>query len=153
MMLIGLALTPFTARLGERFGRPSLIATGLAAMTSGLVVLALLSATTPPWALGPLMILVGLGGPLVMPPTMAVLLDLNGRSTTTTVRSVPTEHPSLQALQAGRGTWSTAALPAQPGRLPHPPLVSMISVSAAVRSAVHPSGGAMWAHVSTVDAP
>jgi hypothetical protein len=46
MMLIGLALTPFTARLGERFGRPSLIATGLAAMTSGLVVLALLSATT-----------------------------------------------------------------------------------------------------------
>jgi MFS transporter, DHA2 family, methylenomycin A resistance protein len=36
---------------------------------------ALLSATTPPWALGPLMILVGLGGPLVMPPTMAVLLD------------------------------------------------------------------------------
>jgi DHA2 family methylenomycin A resistance protein-like MFS transporter len=39
MTLIGLALTPFTARLGERFGRPSLIATGLAAMTSGLVVL------------------------------------------------------------------------------------------------------------------
>jgi EmrB/QacA subfamily drug resistance transporter len=75
MMLIGLALTPFTARLGQRYGRPALIATGLVAMTVGLVVLALMPATAPPWALGPLMILVGLGGPLVMPPTMAVLLD------------------------------------------------------------------------------
>jgi hypothetical protein len=75
IMLIGLALTPFSARLGERFGRPALIATGLAAMTVGLVVLALMPATSPPWALSLLMILVGLGGPLVMPPTMAVLLD------------------------------------------------------------------------------
>jgi MFS family permease len=75
MMLIGLALTPFTARLGQRYGRPTLITTGLVAMTVGLVVLALMPATAPPWALGLLMILVGLGGPLVMPPTMAVLLD------------------------------------------------------------------------------
>jgi MFS family permease len=75
MMLVGLAVTPFSARLGERFGRPALIVTGLASMTIGLVVLALMPATTPPWELGLLMILVGLGGPLVMPPTMAVLLD------------------------------------------------------------------------------
>jgi MFS family permease len=75
MMLIGLALTPFSARLGERFGRPALITTGLAAMTIGLVALALMPATTPPWTLGLLMILVGLGGPLVMPATMAALLD------------------------------------------------------------------------------
>ena len=67
MMVIGLAMSPFSARLGERIGRPTLIATGLAAMTTGLVVLALMPATTPPWALGMLMILVGLGGPLVMP--------------------------------------------------------------------------------------
>jgi DHA2 family methylenomycin A resistance protein-like MFS transporter len=66
---------PVHRTAGRAVRAPSLIATGLAAMTSGLVVLALLSATTPPWALGPLMILVGLGGPLVMPPTMAVLLD------------------------------------------------------------------------------
>jgi MFS family permease len=75
MMLVGLALTPASPRLGERFGRPALVATGLAAMTTGLVVLALVPATTAPWALGLLMVLVGLGGPLVMPPTMAVLLD------------------------------------------------------------------------------
>jgi DHA2 family methylenomycin A resistance protein-like MFS transporter len=75
MMLIGLALTPFTARLGQRFGRPALIATGLLAMATGLVVLALMPASAAFWALGLLMILVGLGGPLVMPPTMAVLLD------------------------------------------------------------------------------
>jgi DHA2 family methylenomycin A resistance protein-like MFS transporter len=75
MMLIGLALTPVGPRLSERFGRPALIATGLAVMTAGLVVLALMPATTPPWALGLLMTLVGLGGPLVMRPTMAVLLD------------------------------------------------------------------------------
>jgi EmrB/QacA subfamily drug resistance transporter len=75
MMLIALALTPFTARLGERFGRPTLIATGLASMATGLLALAIMPATAPPWALGLLMVLVGLGGPLVMPPTMAVLLD------------------------------------------------------------------------------
>jgi DHA2 family methylenomycin A resistance protein-like MFS transporter len=75
MMLIGLALTPFTARLGQRFGRPALITTGLAGMGAGLVVLALLPVTTPTWALGLLMVLVGIGGPLVMPPTMATLLD------------------------------------------------------------------------------
>lgn len=75
MMLIGLLLTPFVARLAERFGRPALIATGLGSMAVGLTVLAVLPTTTQPWALGLLMILVGLGGPLVMPPTMAVLLD------------------------------------------------------------------------------
>jgi EmrB/QacA subfamily drug resistance transporter len=75
MMLIALALTPLTARLGERFGRPTLIATGLASMATGLLALAIMPATAPPWALGLLMVLVGLGGPLVMPPTMAVLLD------------------------------------------------------------------------------
>jgi len=75
MMLVGLALTPLSARLSERFGRPTLIATGLASLAAGLLVLALLPTTAPPWALGLLMILVGLAGPLVMPPTMAVLLD------------------------------------------------------------------------------
>ena len=75
MMVVGLVLTPFTAWLGERFGRRILIVTGLVSMTAGLAVLALVPVSTPPWALGLLMVLVGLGGPLVMPPTMAVLLD------------------------------------------------------------------------------
>ena len=75
MMLVGLALTPLTARLAERFGRPVLIISGLASMAAGLVVLALTPVSAPPRLLGLLMVLVGLGGPLVMPPTMAVLLD------------------------------------------------------------------------------
>jgi DHA2 family methylenomycin A resistance protein-like MFS transporter len=75
MMLIGLALTPFTARLGERFGRRLLITTGLVAMAAGALALALVPAGAPFWLLAGLLVLVGLGGPLVMPPTMAVLLD------------------------------------------------------------------------------
>ncbi|MEU6646183.1 hypothetical protein ABZ863_27060 [Saccharomonospora sp. NPDC046836] len=51
MMVIGLLLTPFTARLAARFGRPPLIATGLAAMAGGLVALALVPTTMPLWAL------------------------------------------------------------------------------------------------------
>jgi MFS transporter, DHA2 family, methylenomycin A resistance protein len=44
MMLIGLVLTPFAARLGERFGRRTLIITGLAVMTTGLLTLGVLPA-------------------------------------------------------------------------------------------------------------
>jgi MFS transporter, DHA2 family, methylenomycin A resistance protein len=75
MMLIGAALTPFSARAGERFGRKALIVTGLAVMTIGLLVLGVLPVSTPLWLLSALMILVGLGGPLVSPPATAVLLD------------------------------------------------------------------------------
>jgi MFS family permease len=75
MMLAGGALTPFIARLGERFGSRILIITGLLAMTAGLTVIALLPAPVPVPVLSALMILVGLGGPLVMPPVMALLLE------------------------------------------------------------------------------
>ena len=44
-------------------------------MAVGLVVLAVLPATTPVWLLALLMMPVGLGGPLVMPPVTAVLLN------------------------------------------------------------------------------
>jgi MFS family permease len=64
MMLIGAALTPFSARVAERLGRKILITFGLSLMTVGLVV----PASIPLWVLSVLMILVGLGGPLVMPP-------------------------------------------------------------------------------------
>jgi len=75
MMLAGGALTPFIARLGERLGSRILVITGLLAMTAGLTVIALLPAPVPVPVLSALMILVGLGGPLVMPPVMALLLE------------------------------------------------------------------------------
>jgi EmrB/QacA subfamily drug resistance transporter len=74
MMLIGLALTPFSARLAERFGARTLVVTGLTAMTAGMAVLAAVPAA-PVWLLALLMVLVGLAGPLVMPPVMALLLN------------------------------------------------------------------------------
>jgi len=74
MMVVGGALNPFTARLAERFGARTIIAGGLLSMTAGLVVIGLLPATAPVALLSALMILVGLAGPLVMPPVMALLL-------------------------------------------------------------------------------
>jgi len=44
-------------------------------MTTGLAVLAVVPASAPVWALAALMVLVGLGGPLVMPPVTGVLLN------------------------------------------------------------------------------
>jgi MFS family permease len=75
MMLIGLALTPFSACITERFGARVPIVTGLLAMTLGLAVFALLPASTPLVVLSLVMVLVGLGGPLTMPPMTAVLLN------------------------------------------------------------------------------
>ncbi|HEX6453404.1 MAG TPA: DHA2 family efflux MFS transporter permease subunit [Trebonia sp.] len=74
MMLTGAALTPFTARLAERFGARTLISVGLLAMTAGLVMIALMPGQAPVATLSALMILTGLAGPLVMPPVMALLL-------------------------------------------------------------------------------
>jgi DHA2 family methylenomycin A resistance protein-like MFS transporter len=74
MMVVGGALNPFTARLSERLGARSLIACGLLSMAAGLVVIGLLPGTAPVALLSALMILVGLAGPLVMPPVMALLL-------------------------------------------------------------------------------
>jgi MFS transporter, DHA2 family, methylenomycin A resistance protein len=74
MMLIGAVLTPFTARLAARLGARALIITGLASMTAGLVVISLLPGTTRVTVLAAAMMLVGLAGPLVMPPVIALLL-------------------------------------------------------------------------------
>jgi len=75
MMLIGLALTPFSARIAERAGARLLVCGGLAVMALGLAALAIVPAATPVWLLAALMMLVGLGGPLVMPPVTGVLLN------------------------------------------------------------------------------
>jgi EmrB/QacA subfamily drug resistance transporter len=75
MMLTGAALTPFSARIAEMLGARVLITAGLTLMTAGLVILAVLPSSAPVWALAGLMVLVGLAGPLVMPPVTAVLLN------------------------------------------------------------------------------
>jgi MFS transporter, DHA2 family, methylenomycin A resistance protein len=75
MMLIGLMLTPFSARISERLGRKTLIVAGLLLITAGLTVIGLVPANTPLWPLAGLMVLVGLAGPTVAPPATAVLLD------------------------------------------------------------------------------
>jgi sugar phosphate permease len=74
-MLIGAALTPFSARIAEKLGARVLVTAGLVLMTTGLVILAVLPSTAPVQALAGVMVLVGLAGPLVMPPLTAVLLN------------------------------------------------------------------------------
>ncbi|MFT3814260.1 MAG: MFS transporter [Acidovorax sp.] len=75
MMLAGLALTPFSARLAARFGARTLIVTGLAAMALGLAAVAALPASAPVGSIAALMVLVGLAGPFIAPPVTAVLLS------------------------------------------------------------------------------
>ena len=75
MMLVGAALTPVSARLAQRFGARALITTGLLCMAAGLIAIGLMSGTPPLALLSGLMVLVGLAGPLVMPPVMALLLQ------------------------------------------------------------------------------
>ena len=75
MMLTGLVITPFSALIVEKVGSRLSITGGLGLMALGLLVLALLPVTTPLWLLSAIMVLIGLGGPLAMPPTIAVLLN------------------------------------------------------------------------------
>ncbi len=75
MMLVGAVLTLFSARFVERFGRRRVITIGLLLMVAGFVGIAAVPASIPVWVLSGLMLLVGLGGPTVMPPATAALLD------------------------------------------------------------------------------
>jgi MFS family permease len=75
MFLTGFILSPFSARLAERFGARPVISVGLLSMAIGLAVMgAVVSASASVGLLSGLMVLVGLGGPLVMPMTTALLL-------------------------------------------------------------------------------
>jgi EmrB/QacA subfamily drug resistance transporter len=74
MMLVGLVLTPLVPRVVERTGACVVVVTGLAAMTAGLIGLALIPGTAPTEVVAAVMVLVGLGGPAVIPPVIAVLL-------------------------------------------------------------------------------
>jgi MFS family permease len=75
MMLLGAVLTPFSARIVERTGPRTPIVTGLVLLATGATALATTPATAPVWVLALLLVLVGLAGPLVMPPMTAVLLS------------------------------------------------------------------------------
>lgn len=75
MALVGAVLTPFSARLAERVGSPTVIGAGLVVMAAGLAALAMAVATTSIWVVALLMVLVGVAGPAVMPPVTAVLLN------------------------------------------------------------------------------
>ncbi len=74
MMVIGLVLTPFSARIVERVGARTPIVGGLVCMAVGMVALVIATPSATTWALSILMILVGIGGPLTMPPLTALLL-------------------------------------------------------------------------------
>jgi DHA2 family methylenomycin A resistance protein-like MFS transporter len=75
MMITGAVLTPSSARMAERFGARTVITTGLVLLAAGVLVIAAAPASAPVWALALLMILVGLAGPLTIPPITAVLLN------------------------------------------------------------------------------
>ena len=74
MMLIGLVLTPFSAKIVERYSPKRVIFSGLVCMAIGLLSLAALSGELSTWMIAACMSLVGLGGPLIAPPIAAVLL-------------------------------------------------------------------------------
>ncbi len=68
-------LNSVAARAVERVGPRAVIACGLFLITGGLLALAAATATAPTWALAVLLLPVGLGGPLSMPPATALLIS------------------------------------------------------------------------------
>jgi MFS family permease len=75
MLVSGVLLSPFAARIFERFGRRPVIVSGLLVLAAGLVLLAALPMSAPLWVFSAAMILVGVSGPLISPPVTAILLD------------------------------------------------------------------------------
>ena len=75
MMLAGATLTPFSARLAERVGARNLVGIGMLLITAGLTILAVAATGAANGVISMLMVIVGVGGPLVMPPVTAVVLN------------------------------------------------------------------------------
>ena len=75
MMLAGATLTPFSARLAERVGPRNLVGLGMILITAGLTILAVAATGAANGVISMLMVIVGVGGPLVMPPVTAVVLN------------------------------------------------------------------------------
>ncbi|MFE9813013.1 MFS transporter [Streptomyces sp. NPDC005548] len=75
MTVLSAFINPLSARSAERYGPRVPIVCGMFLMSGGLLPLALVPAGTPTWALALLMLPVGMGGPLAMPPTTALLVN------------------------------------------------------------------------------
>lgn len=75
MMLAGAILTPLSARLVERVGARFLSGFGMLLIAVGLGVLAVVATGASNAVIAALMVVVGVGGPLVMPPITAVVLN------------------------------------------------------------------------------
>ena len=75
MMITGAILTPSSARIAERFSARAVVTAGLGVMAVGLAAVAAAPGSTSVWLLAALMMLVGLAGPLTIPPVTAVLLN------------------------------------------------------------------------------
>jgi sugar phosphate permease len=75
MMVIGAVLTPVSARIVERTGPRRVITSGLVLMAAGLMLLTVITSSTSIAALAVAMMLVGVAGPLTIPPITAVLLN------------------------------------------------------------------------------
>jgi MFS transporter, DHA2 family, methylenomycin A resistance protein len=75
MLALSGALTPLSAPVVERIGARATIITGLTLMAVDAIALTLVPASAPVWVTAALLLPVGLAGPLVMPPTTALLLD------------------------------------------------------------------------------
>ena len=75
MMVAGAILTPFIARLSERFGARTLVVAGMALLGVGMLVLAWCAAGASVVLLAAVMILIGIAGPLVIPTITALLLS------------------------------------------------------------------------------
>ena len=75
MLALSGAFTPLSAPVVERVGARATIVTGLILMAVGAIALTVVPASAPVWVTAALLLPVGLAGPLVMPPTTALLLD------------------------------------------------------------------------------
>jgi MFS family permease len=121
MMVTGAILTPFSARLAERLSARAVITAGLAVMAAGLAVIAVVPASSPVWALAALMVLVGLGGPLVIlrsPPCCSTASPTTRRaprvgcSTPAARSAAPWPSPYSAPWYRGRKDWCTVCVSA-----------------------------------------
>ncbi|MFB7600304.1 MFS transporter [Streptomyces sp. NPDC056160] len=75
MMVLSACLTPFSARIAGWTGPRVPVVAGLVLLAAGSLTLALVPASAAVWLTALLLVPVGLAGPLVMPPTTALLLE------------------------------------------------------------------------------